>query len=112
MSLSIGRLSASATTSSYASIRPQSYSVANEAEVSAAYTESVQQASGVSGPIGGADPVQYPNAQTVAGVSGAHEVEQAYNAVASAFEGATTSYGADLVGTSYGVVGSNIDVYA
>lgn len=110
MALSIGRMGA---TTSYSQIRPQSYALSNESQTSAAYEASKTQS--LQG-IGAVDPVQYPNAQTsgksLSGISSAQEVEQAYNAIASAFEGVTTFYGQDSVGSSYGMLGSQIDVYA
>ena len=100
-------------TTSYSQIRPQSYALSNESQTSAAYEASKTQS--LQG-IGAVDPVQYPNAQTggksLSGISSAQEVEQAYNAIASAFEGVTTFYGQDSVGSSYGMLGSQIDVYA
>ena len=108
MALSIGRMGA---TTSYSQIRPQSYALSNESQTSAAYEASKTQS--LQG-IGAVDPVQYPNAQTggksLSGISSAQEVEQAYNAIA--FEGVTTFYGQDSVGSSYGMLGSQIDVYA
>lgn len=112
MALSVGRMSAASTTS-YEQIRPQNYSVTNQSAVSSVYEESVQQAGAL---VGGAQPVQYPNAQiaeqAVSHVQASQKMEQAYNAIASAFEGTTTSYQGDMQGSGYAMIGSQIDVYA
>ena len=112
MGLSIGRMGATST-SSYMAVRPQQYALSNESQASDVYEASAVR--GMTG-LGTVHPVQYANAQ-VSGQSStssvaAHGVEEAYNEIASSFTGMATSYGADMIGTSYGMIGSQIDVYA
>lgn len=102
---------------SYVSRSPQMYAVANESAVSSAYAESIQKpeaaGSGI-GSVDGARPVQYANTKTTA-TSPTEETQRmsrAYNDIASAFAGLTTSYAQDMSGMQYGLAGSNIDVYA
>ncbi len=98
-------------------VSPQWYSVANQSQVSTAYAESMQ-VGAVSGnaAVKAANPVQYPNAQVSeareAQQTAAQQAEQGYNSIASAFEGAFTSYSSALVGNSYSSVGSSFDAYA
>ena len=113
MGLSIGRMGATST-SSYMAVRPQQYALSNESQASDVYEASAVK--GMTG-LGTVHPVQYPNAQvsgqsSTSSVAAAHGVEEAYNEIASAFTGMATSYGADIIGTSYGMIGSQIDVYA
>ena len=96
--------------------KPQNYAVENESEVSDAFTESLAM-NGVNG-INGPSPVQYPNAQVAEPsraeqqAANATRVNQFYNNVASAFQGAATSYNANGVGSQYEMVGSTIDLTA
>ena len=67
--------------------------------------------------LGTVHPVQYANAQvsgqsSISSIVAAHGVEEAYNEIASSFTGMDTSYGEDMVGKSYDMIGSQIDVYA
>lgn len=107
MALSIGRLGGM-------SIQAQNYSISNQAMVSSAYQETVERANNGNAVLG-ASPVQYPTAQLldnrISQIRGAQEMEQAYNAIASAFDSANTSYSADLTGQSYSMVGANIDLF-
>lgn len=110
MALSIGRLGGM-------SIQAQHYSLGNQSNVSSAYKESMQQASGAFGAsVTGAHPVQYPTAQLtdnrIAQIKGAQHMEQAYNAIASSFDASNTSYRADKTGANYSAAGANIDLFA
>ncbi len=98
-------------------VNPQWYSVQNQSQVSAAYTESMQ-VGAVSGSaaVKGANPVQYPNAQVAeaqeAAQQASQQAEQGFNSIAMAYEGTYTSYTSAMSGASYSMVGSNIDVFA
>ena len=113
MALSIGRLGGASLTS-MVGVQPQNYSVKNQSAISEAYGESIQQLSGMG--IGGAQPVQYTNAQLVENRIGqireAQKVDKAYNAIASAFEGYTPAYDGSLQGASYSAAGANVDLFA
>ena len=94
--------------------RPEAYAVSNEAEVSDAFSESMKTAGAnrVSGPA----PVVYPNAQVqtneVGQIRRSQQVNDVYNKIASSFGNATVGYDANRNASSYGMVGSQIDVYA
>ncbi len=94
--------------------RPEAYAVENQADVSDAFSESMKTAS--ADRVSGAAPVVYPNAQTqtneVSRMGRAQQVSDAYNKIASSFKGATVGYDAQSNASSYGMVGSHIDVYA
>ncbi len=96
------------------STRPEAYAVENQAEVSDAFSESMKTATAER--VSGAAPVVYPNAQTqtseISRTGRAQQVSDAYNKIASSFQGATVGYDANSRASSYGMVGSNIDVYA
>ena len=113
MALSVGRLGGMSL-SAMVGLRPQNYSVKNQSAISEAYGESIQQLSGLG--IGAAQPVQYTNAQLVENRIGqireAQEVDKAYNAIASAFEGYTPAYDGSLQGASYSAAGANVDLFA
>ena len=114
MALSIGRLGAVSTTSVMA-MQPQSYGIQNQSAVSTAYEESIQQlGSGAS--VDGVHPVQYPKSQLVANrvsqIEDSQRMEQAYNSIATAFEGNISSYDQSMMGMSYASVGANIDTFA
>lgn len=114
MALSVGRLGAMSTTSVMA-MQPQSYGIQNQSTVSEAYQESVQQL-GSSAGVDGVHPVQYPNSQLVANrvsqIQDSQRMEQAYNSIATAFEGNVSSYDSAMVGMNYASVGANIDTFA
>ncbi len=94
--------------------RPEAYAVENQADVSDAFSESMKMAS--ADRVSGAAPVVYPNAQTqtneVGRMGRAREVSDAYNKIASSFQGATVGYDSRSNAASYGMVGSNFDAYA
>lgn len=96
------------------STRPEAYAVSNEAPVSDAFSESLSVAS--ANRVSGAAPVVYPNAQVqvdeVGKVKRSQDVNRVYNKIASAYNGAATSYNAAREATGYDVVGSRIDAYA
>ncbi len=96
------------------STRPEAYAVENQAEVSDAFSEAMKTAG--ADRVSGAAPVVYPNAQTqvneVDRIGRSKQVSDVYNKIASSFKGATTGYDANSNAASYGMVGSNIDLYA
>lgn len=116
MAFSIGGLSAYGNG---AAVRPMSYAVENQSQVSSAYQDSVKQMSGTDTfpGIGAAGPVQYANAQYVkvdsaAQVQRAQEVSRGLNSVASGFEGRAVGYDADSAAYGYDMIGSTLDLYA
>jgi hypothetical protein len=92
------------------------YSVQNQAQVSGAYDQAVKQIQTASA-IAPVNPVGYANANSVR-VDAANQLEQTrkteqeFNKLAEQFQGATVGYTGDRTATSYGLVGSQIDVYA
>ncbi len=118
MSLSIGGIG-----SAYGMnfIQPMNYTVRNQADVSDAFVET-----GMSGAIMNVPPVVYPNAQAVPKAEGdsdplslsagtvrkSVEANKMYNDVASKFQGMTTGYTRDTAGISYGMIGSEVDLFA
>ena len=93
------------------------YAVANRSEVSDSYVQSMAQTNAVGAfpGIDAASPVGYANAQrtdSTASVRASQEANAAYNAIASGFAGNTTGYGSDSVASAYGMVGSNLDLFA
>lgn len=117
MALSIGRLGGASSTA-YVAMQSQNYSLKNQSSVSDAYEESMQQVggAGMGAAIGSAHPVQYPNAQLtenrISQIRGAQQAEKNYNAIASAFQGYTASYDANMQGTTYSTAGAGIDLFA
>ena len=113
MSLSIGRLGGMSGVS-YVSSSSENNALSNQSQVSDVYQESAPQSVGAA--VGAANPVQYPTVQVqenqVSQLQSAQRADRAYQAVGSAFEGMTTSYGPDLAGMTYNRAGANIDVYA
>lgn len=113
MSLSIGRLGGMGGVS-YVSTSPESYALTNQSQVSDAYQESKVQGAGNG--VGSVNPVQYPTVQVqenqVSQIQASQRADQAYQQIASAFEGVTASYGPDLMGQDYSRAGANIDLYA
>lgn len=100
---------------SYVTQKPQSYALDNETQVSASYVQAMEQVSGESGIQGvqATRPVQYANAtNTSDSLEVTRQVSQKYNEIASAFEGISTSYSADMRQQMYAMVGSSIDMYA
>ncbi len=117
MALSIGSISG-ISSASMNGITPIHYPIENQAEVSDAYTDSMQTngVSSVGGSIDAVPPVQYPTAQLtenrIAQLDESIRMEGEYNSIADEFSGYNTSYNSSMQGMSYSTVGSNIDVYA
>lgn len=116
MSLAINAINAY---SGMSTVRPMNYSVQNQSEVSAAYTESTKEAKSVGTfpSIRNVDPVQYANANVVSvdpmeKLAKTQSVSKDLNAIASGFSGAITGYGSDSQSYGYQMVGSTLDLYA
>lgn len=120
MGLSVASLSP-ISAASYVSTVPMNYAVDNESEVSGAYIES-RRANSVNG-VDAAPPVRYANATVqeddnplnvdrTASLQRNQAANRAYNAIASNFGGAATSYGASGAAASYQTVGQNLDLFA
>ena len=109
MSMSIGAMNYSP----YASynVKSMNYAVDNKSQLSDSFVEAANTA-GVKY-VNITAPVQYPNAyvDNTAFYEKAKEVNNAYNDVASRFDSQITGYGQNMKGSSYGMVGSNFDVY-
>ena len=115
MGLSVERVGSVGTTPYVSTVR-SSYALDNLSDISNAFVESAK-SSGATGDVQAAPPVQYANAKNIsigqtAKAENVKRVSQAYNAIAEAFSGINTSYGADSVGTGYSLVGSQFDAYA
>ncbi len=96
-------------------IRPLNYSVDNESNASAGYSESIRRTSGKY-TVGASRPVAYADAQTVSagpkkGSDKAREIEQAFNKIASDHYGETTSYGPRGEAFGYEAEGRVFDVF-
>jgi hypothetical protein len=113
MALSIGSLGGMRA-ASYVSTTPQYYSIDNQSQVSAVFQETLAQ--GVGSAVDSVNPVQYPTAQVnsnrISHMQAAQQVDQAYQAVASAFEGKTVGYQQNMMGVGYARTGSSFDAYA
>ena len=103
-------------------VQPMNYNVKNESKISDAFIET-----GMSGAVMNVPPVIYPNAQEVTNsnedesnplalsansVRKSQEANRQYNNVAQRFQGMTTGYSQNTQGLSYGMSGSNIDLFA
>ena len=116
MNLAIGAINAY---SGISAIRPLNYSVTNQSEVSSTSKESAQDAMSIGAfpNIDAVNPVQYPNAQSIA-VDPMKKLEQTQsvskdlNEIASGFTGIATGYGSDSKSYGYQMIGSTIDIYA
>ena len=90
---------------------PDAYTLDNQSDVSDAFRQSLA-ANGVEG-IMAPTPVSYPTAHMQEHqfdrAASATQVNRYYNAIASGFGDATTSYNAAGKGSSYGAVGQSID---
>ncbi|MBQ5430333.1 MAG: hypothetical protein IIT72_09155 [Lachnospiraceae bacterium] len=118
MSLSVGSISAFAPYGSVAALssnktRPKAFDLENKSTVSDAFTESAK-VNGARGSVEAVPPVQYPTATVeknkLSAIEKNQEANQAYNAIADSFAGAT-GYDQGLHATSYAGVGQNVDEY-
>lgn len=115
MGLSVERVGSVGSTP-YVSTVQNSYAISNHSEISDAFVESVGH-SAAAQDIQAAPPVQYANAKNIRiGAVGQlddnQKAHRAYNALAEAFNGVNTSYGADSRATSYSPIGAGFDAYA
>ena len=103
-------------------VQPMNYPLKNQSEVSDEFTKK-----GVSGLVTNVAPVGYPNAKEVSGTSSededpmqmaidmvkkSQETNRMYNDVAQRFQGMTVGYSQDQGAMSYGMSGSNLDLFA
>ncbi len=115
MGLSVERVGAVGSTP-YVSTVQNSYAIDNRSAISDAFVESLGRSSATDD-VQAAPPVQYANAKNIK-ISGTQKVEdslkvnKAYNDLAEAFNGVSTSYGADSMATSYSPIGGSFDAYA
>ena len=118
MSLSVGSIAAFAPYASVTSIgsnqtRQKAIQLENQSQVSDAFKESMKVHRG-SDSVEATPPVQYATATVeknkLSAAQKNQEANQAYNAIADSFAGAT-GYDQGLHATSYAGVGQNVDEY-
>ena len=102
--------------SSYRSTVAQAYNIDNKADFSDAFVESLKRVSSADS-VGGVPPIQYPTAKImtnrISQISETQRVSEGLNSIAKGFEGITTGYGnGGGASRGYGIVGSQIDLFA
>lgn len=96
------------------SVAPMNYAVENQSVPSTSFTERLQAMQGVNG-VAPSSPVQYANATIKTEADKMQEnidMSAAYNDIASAFAGYSTSYNQNSIASSYSMVGANFDSIA
>jgi hypothetical protein len=118
MSLSVGKIAAFAPYQSVTAVganrtRQSAVILENQSQVSDAFTESAR-IHGADGSVEAVPPVQYATASVESSRHTAavknQEMNQAYNAIADSFSGAT-GYDHTLSATNYTGIGQNVDEY-
>lgn len=116
MSLRISSTRPVSTTSVSTSVS-DAYAISNQSSVSDAYIESAGALHGTE--VDPSTPTVYANAteqtrgtSALSAMESSVEASRAYNDLADSFGGRITSYGSNLQGQSFSMIGQNIDLYA
>ncbi|MCR5476415.1 MAG: hypothetical protein K6E92_02175 [Lachnospiraceae bacterium] len=116
--MGVGRISPISGYGSVSYIQPMQYRVDNTSAPSDAYAESVKRTGGRDA-VSASRPVQYANAQATGSMAAspkqseeAQKTEAAFNRIASSYDQAVTGYGRGGQGSSYDVIGSQLNLFA